>query len=254
MYLVSSLLSALPHIRHGFFTREGGVSEGIYASLNCGPGSGDNPAHINENRARVAASLGVASSHLHTLYQVHGNTVVTVKDPPSNDRPQADAMATDRPGQALGILTADCVPILFADSKNPIIGAAHAGWKGAVSGVAEATIDAMLALGAKREHIIAAIGPAIGKTSYEVGPEFHARFIKEAACNAAFFSPSSNPGHHYFDITAYVKERLASAGISRVEILAHDTCAEEQRFFSYRRATLRGEKDYGRHISAIRIV
>jgi hypothetical protein len=235
---------------HGFFTRAGGVSEGIFASLNCGLGSGDEPERVRENRARVTAALGLGGARLTTSYQIHSPTVVTVEAAWNDgDRPQADAMVTDRPGVVLGILTADCVPILFADAEAGVIGAAHAGWKGARDGVAEATVAAMTRLGARRERIRSGIGPAIRQPSYEVGPEFPGHFPD----GAAFFRPSPREGRHLFDLPGYVASRLARLGLGRIEDLGLDTAAEPGRFFSYRRATLAGEPDYGRMISAIAI-
>jgi len=247
MQLHSSLFQD-PAISHGFFTRNGGVSDGIYSSLNCGWGSGDDPGNIRENRFRASEALG--AKELLSMYQVHGIEVVTVTEPwKKEDMPKADAMVTNRPGIVLGILTADCVPVLFADEKAKVIGAAHAGWKGAIGNIMQETIKAMQALGAK--DIIACIGPCIGQQSYEVGPEYVARFIETHAENARFFAPGNRPGYHYFDIGDYVASRLKEAGLTRIETLARDTCLEEDSFFSFRRATLRGEKDYGRQLSAI---
>ena len=222
-------------LAHGFFGRAGGVSDGIFASLNCGPGSGDERAKVMENRRRVSDALG---GRLLTLYQIHSAEAVTVAAP-WEQGPQADAMATNVPGLALGILTADCAPVLFADAEARVIGAAHAGWKGAAGGVTDAAIAAMESLGARRERIAAAIGPCISQANYETGPEFRERF------DAKFFA-----GRH-FDLEAYVAERLAKAGIASVERLAACTYARENDFFSYRRATHRGESDYGRQVSAI---
>lgn len=245
--IICQSLSTPPHIRHGFFTREGGVSEGIFASLNCGPGSGDDLAKVAENRVRVGNALG---GTLITCYQVHGNNVVIVDKPwEHKDAPQADALVTNKPGIALGILTADCLPVLFADTKKKIIGAAHAGWKGAFDGVIEATLEAMRKLGA--EDIIATIGPSIAQKSYEVGPEFIGRFVQQDMLNGNYFMPSPRPDHHLFDLPGYTKRRLSEAGIATINLLAHDTCFEENRFFSYRRSCLRGEKSYGRQVSAI---
>jgi YfiH family protein len=240
----------LPKIRHGFFTREGGASEGIYASLNCGPGSGDDMAKVVKNRASVAHALGQAPESLVTAYQIHSPNVVIV-DKPWTEAPQADAMATNVPGITLGILTADCLPILFADSKHRVIGAAHAGWKGAYDGVIEAAIGAMLKLGAKLPDISAAIGPAIAQRSYEVGGEFLARFLMQSNENQIYFANSPREGHYQFDLKNYARKRLKNAGVTNINILAHDTASEENRFFSYRRGCIRGEKSYGRQISAI---
>ncbi|HYD67865.1 peptidoglycan editing factor PgeF [Azospirillum sp.] len=245
-------LNEIGDIRHAFFTRTGGVSQGIYGSLNCGLGSGDAPSAVVENRARAMARLDLEADRLTTCYQVHSPTCVVVEKPWTPDKaPQADAMATREPGIALGILTADCAPVLFADSKARVIGAAHAGWKGAKGGVLEATVDRMVELGAKRERIVAAIGPCIAQRSYEVGPEFPAPFLEESAENRDFFAPARKEGHFLFDLGGYVAQRLALYGVEMVQRCPNDTVAEEDRFFSYRRACLRGEKDYGRGLSAI---
>jgi polyphenol oxidase len=241
-------LSTLPGIAHGFFGRTGGVSTGIYESLNCGPGSGDDPAHVRENRRRVRDALSAAA--LNTLYQVHSPTVAAVTAP-WEQGPQADAMVTAVPGIALGILTADCAPILLADPQARVIGAAHAGWKGAIGGVAEAAVAAMERLGAARGRIAAAIGPCISQASYEVGAEFEARFVADDPANARHFAPSDRPAHYRFDLEAYVAERLGRAGIGKIERLAACTYARSADFFSFRRTTHCGERDYGRQISAI---
>lgn len=245
--LAAASLAGLPH---GFFTRRGGVSGGIYASLNCGPGSQDDPAAVAENRARVAAYLG-ATSGLATLYQVHGTEVVTAGpgyDP--GQRPKADGIVTATPGLALGVLAADCTPILFADATAGVIGACHAGWRGALAGVTDATIAAMEALGAARPRIRAAVGPTIRQASYEISDPFRDSFLQAAADNGRFFAAGRRPGHWQFDLPGYVTMRLQRAGIA-AEDLGLDTCADPQRFFSYRRTTLAGESDYGRQISAI---
>lgn len=245
-------LNEIPSIRHGFFTRQGGVSTGLYDSMNCGFGSGDSADAVAENRARCMRKIGLEGRNLVTCYQVHSPTAVTVDAPfPVQDAPKADAMATKVPGVALGILTADCVPVLFCDAKAEVIGAAHAGWKGAIGGVVEATVKAMADLGAQPDRIIAAIGPHIGHRSYEVGPEFRETFLKEGEHNEYLFVPSRRQGHWLFDIGSYVEGRLANAGVQFVQKAPHDTVAESARFFSYRRATLNGEKDYGRGLSAI---
>jgi polyphenol oxidase len=243
--------SILGDIRHGFFGRQGGVSEGVYASLNCGPGSSDAREKVLENRRRTIQALS-PSARLVTLYQIHSGVAVTVSEPwEIKDNPKADAMATARPGIALGILTADCIPLLFADPKARVIGAAHAGWGGAISGIAEAAIAAMESLGATRAGIGAAIGPCIHQAAYEVGPEFIARFAAEDAANRRFFAPGAREGHSQFDLPAYVAARLMKAGIPTVETLPHCTYANEAEFFSYRRTTHRKEPDYGRQLSAI---
>jgi hypothetical protein len=235
-------------IAHGFFGRTGGVSTGIYASLNCGPRSGDGPAAINENRKRVAEHLG---ANLITLYQIHSDKAVTVTAPWGNDRPQADAMATATPGIALGILTADCAPVLLADAQAGVIGTAHAGWKGALGGVIESVLGAMETLGADRARIAAAIGPCIAQDSYEVGAEFRERFAEADSANTRFFCASDKEYHFRFDLENYVVHRLATAGVVNIEPLHADTCAREADFFSFRRTTHRGEPNYGRQISAI---
>lgn len=248
----SPLLAGLPGIRHGFFTRAGGASEGLYASLNCGLGSGDERERVRENRARAAGRLGLAGEAVVTLHQVHSAEAVVVDRPfPDDARPKADAMVSIRRGLVLGALAADCAPILFADAEAGVIGAAHAGWRGALAGVAEATVTSMVGLGARAASIVAAVGPCIGQKSYQVGPEFRAEFVAVAPGNARWFTPSRQPGAWQFDLAGYVAARLAALGLAEVAVLPHDTCAEEARFFSYRRACLKGEKDYGRLLSAI---
>jgi polyphenol oxidase len=252
MRVTAPVLEIQPGVRHGFFTREGGVSTGIYAGLNCGPGSHDEPQNIVENRGRVAATLGVATEDLCSLYQVHGSDVMLVQSGyPDDQRPQADGMVTTTPGVALGILTADCAPVLFSEAEAGVIGAAHAGWRGALDGVTDMVVEAMLDLGARRSKITAAVGPCISQESYEVGPEFPDYFLDEDAANAEFFTPASRPEHFLFNLGDYVHMRLAEAGVGNVETLGLDTCTDENRFFSYRRTTHRGEPDYGRQISAI---
>ncbi|TAN62225.1 MAG: peptidoglycan editing factor PgeF [Magnetospirillum sp.] len=247
-----SALNDFTRIRHGFFTREGGVSQGLYASLNCGPGSQDDPAAVQENRSRAMAMLDLPVESLATLYQAHTTEVVVVREAwPAGQAPTADAMVTDRPGIALGILTADCAPVLLADGKAGVVGAAHAGWKGAVGGVLENTVKAMIELGGRTTDMVAAIGPCIGHRSYEVGAEFPVPFLAEDANNADFFAPSSRAGRALFDLPGYLSRKLAKLGILEVTRVPADTCRDEQRFFSYRRATLRGEPDYGRQLSAI---
>ncbi|MFZ2469419.1 MAG: peptidoglycan editing factor PgeF [Parvibaculum sedimenti] len=250
--LTAKPLDQLTHIRHGFFTREGGVSEGIHASLNCGYGSDDDKAAVRENRARVARALSAEPEHLVTVHQIHSPNVVRVTETwePAH-APQADAMVTDRPSITLGILTADCAPVLFADGKARIIGAAHAGWKGALSGVLDATVEAMIKLGARREDIVAIIGPCISRDAYEVGPEFRTRFVEAKADDERFFAPSPRGQHFMFDLPGYATARLEAAGIGAVASLGLCTYADERRFFSYRRTTHRSEPDYGRQISAI---
>jgi YfiH family protein len=250
--LTTGLLNRLDGVAHGFFTRLGGASAGIYASNNCGFGSADDAARVAANRAACAARLDVAPENLLTVHQVHSPDVVRVDAPWPRDRaPRADAMVTRVPGIALGVLTADCAPILFADPEARVIGAAHAGWKGALGGVAEATVAAMEELGGARGRIVAAIGPAIGRHSYEVGVEFADRFLAADPGNAAYLFPAAAPDKRFFDIKAYLAARLVACDLRDISVLPNDTCAEEYRFFSYRRATRRGEADYGRQLSAI---
>ena len=235
---------------HGFLGRAGGVSTGACASLNTGLGSGDEPAAVAENRRRAAAAV-LPGAALVGVYQVHGAAVATVRESwADDDRPQADALVTDRPGILLGILTADCAPVLLADARAGVVGAAHAGWKGALAGVTDACVAAMEALGADRTRIAAAIGPCIARASYEVDDAFRRRFEADDAINERFFT-GGNAGHHFFDLEAYVAARLAVAGVTRVAALGLDTYADETRFFSFRRATHRGEPTYGRQISLI---
>lgn len=239
-------------IRHAFYGRRGGVSGGIYNSLNCGLGSRDDPAAVADNRARALAALDMAAGALVTCYQVHGRDVATVTSPWAPDQaPRVDGLVTKTPGVALGILTADCVPVLFFDAADRVVGAAHAGWRGAKVGILEATVAAMAKLGAAPANISAAIGPCIGQASYEVGPEFPAPFLAEDDGNGRFFVPSRRDSRFMFDLAGYAESRLARLGLVRVIRLARDTCSEEVDFFSYRRTTLRGEPDYGRQISII---
>jgi polyphenol oxidase len=253
--LRAASLSTLPGIRHAFFTREGGVSDGIYATLNGGLGSNDEPGRVTENRARMAASLGVRPDHLLTAYQIHSPDVAIVDGPWSLDRrPRADALVTRRPGLAIGVTTADCGPVLLADEWARIVGVAHAGWRGAAGGVIEATIAAMERSGADRERIKAALGPMIRQPSYEVGPEFIAAFRMQDEANERFFIPSSRAGHASFDLPAYIAARLGAAGIRDIEDLGRCTYSDPALFFSFRRSTHRGEADYGRHVSAIALL
>ncbi|HEX9169074.1 MAG TPA: peptidoglycan editing factor PgeF [Roseiarcus sp.] len=242
----------LPGVGHGFFTRIGGVSRGVYASLNSGVGSRDSPAAVAENRSRTAAALGVAPERLAVPYQIHSADAAAISEPwGPGDRPLCDALVTASPGLALGVTGADCGMILFADRRARVIGAAHAGWKGALTGVVEATVAAMERLGASRDDVVAALGPCISRTSYEVGPEFIAAFAAAGEDTARYFTPSHKPGHSMFDLNAYIAERAMRAGIGAFEDLALDTYADEQQFFSYRRATHRREPDYGRLMSVI---
>ncbi len=237
-------------VRHGFFTRAGGVSSGIYKGLNVGVGSSDAPANVAMNRARVSDWMGVAPTQLATLHQVHSADALVVREPFTGDRPRADALVTDRPGIALGVLAADCGPVLYADAEAGVIGAAHAGWKGALTGVLEATIEAMESLGARRDRIVAVLGPSISVANYEVGPEFVERFVAADKSNEGYFRQSKNAGHAMFDLNRYTVDRLERAGV-RAGMLDRCTYADEDDFFSYRRATHRQEPDYGRQISAI---
>ena len=237
-------------IRHGYFTRAGGTSTGIYRGLNTGPGSADDQTHVEENRRRVAAWMGVAPSHLLNVHQFHSPDVVIAREPFTGPRPKADAIVTDRPGIAVAASTADCGPVLFADADARVVGAAHAGWKGAFTGVLENTVAAMETLGARRGRIVAVLGPSIGPKNYEVGPEFVARFVEADAGNAAYFVPSAKAGHAMFDLNRYTVDRLTKAGVEAYG-LGRCTYAEEDLFFSYRRSTHRNEPDYGRQVSAI---
>ncbi len=247
----TSDLLTIAGVQHGFFTRRGGASDGIYASLNCGPGSNDLREKVMENRRRVAALLSEEYTPLLTCYQVHGAEVVTVHEPWEMEAaPKADAMVTTAPGIMLGILTADCVPVLFADSQAGVIGAAHAGWKGARAGVLKATVDAMQKQGAKADRLIAAVGPSIAQASYEVGDDLCDVVLQEHEHNACYFA-ANEQGRWQFDLKAYVVQKLAESGIGQINLLAKDTFLEEDAFFSYRRTTKRGETDYGRQISAI---
>ena len=237
--------------KHGFFTRKGGASSGVFEGLNCGSGSSDQSEAVAINRARVCESLGATADDLATVYQIHSPVAVEASAP-FKDRPEADAMVSATPGVVLGILTADCLPVLFHDPESGVVGAAHAGWKGALGGVLEATIDAMEALGASRGLTQAAIGPCISQSNYEVGPEFFERFEDEDPENARFFAGGTGDRMH-FDLPSYALDRLRRAGIGNVEWTRHCTYADEDRFFSYRRSVHRREADYGRLISAIRV-
>jgi YfiH family protein len=244
-------LAALPGIRHGFFTRAGGVSEGIYASLNCGIGSKDDRANVLENRRRVAAELGAQADRLATPYQVHSADAVVVETAWAPGKgPRADATVTARPGIVLGVGTADCGPILFADPGARVIGAAHAGWRGARAGIGEATVAAMEGLGARRDRIVAALGPTISQANYEVGPEVYDTFVGDDLSNARFFTPSRVTGRFMFDLPGFIASQLVATGVT-AGVLQLCTYADESRFFSYRRATHRREPDYGRLLSAI---
>lgn len=257
-YLTDPVLAMVPGVRHGFFTRRGGVSDpkGIYGGLNCGFGSDDSAERVRRNRALAMEAFDQPPEALVTAYQVHSPDVATVTEPWAPDQaPKLDALVTDRPGIALGILTADCAPVLFLDPAardgHGIIGAAHAGWKGALGGIVEATLEAMEALGAKRERVLAAIGPAIRQASYEVGSEFRDRFLDADPDYARFFQSSERTGHFQFDLPGFIGVRLATLGVARAAALGHDTCDDPALFYSYRRARLRSEPDYGRLLSAI---
>jgi len=252
MILSASGLASLDGVRHGFFTRQGGVSSGVYASLNCGPGSRDDAANVTENRARVAEILGAEPSRLITVFQKHSaDAVVTDKPWKEGKIPEADAIVTAKPGLAIGVLTADCAPVLFCDGAARVIGAAHAGWRGALSGIVEATVEAMRKLGARPERITAVIGPTISQKAYEVGSDFVERFLADEPESAAFFITDEGSGEPHFDLPAYVGERLARAGVGSIADLGFCTYCEETRLFSYRRSQHHGEEDYGRQISAI---
>jgi YfiH family protein len=251
MTLASPLLAAVPGLRHQFFSREGGVSGGIYASLNGGVGSKDNQDHVAENRRRMAAAMGVEPSHFLTAFQIHSPDVAIAKAPwDTASRPRVDAIVTRVEGLAIGVTAADCGPVLLADPLARVIGAAHAGWKGALSGILESTVEAMERLGAARADMVAAIGPLIRQPSYEVGPEFVERFIETEAENVRFFLPSLRSGHTMFDLGGFIRMRLEQAGIPIIDDTGIDTYAD-QRFFSYRRSVHRSEPDYGRHVHAI---
>ena len=251
MTLGSSLLAAVPDLHHAFFSREGGVSKGLYESLNGGLGSNDDPAHVVENRRRMAERLDVTPQRFLTAFQIHSPDVAVATQPwDTASRPRVDAMVTKIPGLAIGVTAADCGPVLFVDPKARVIGAAHAGWKGAFGGVLENTIAEMERLGANRSDIIAAIGPLIRQSSYEVGAEFVTRFVQADSINTKFFVPSSREDHAMFDLASYIKHRLEQANILIIDDVRVDTYSDE-RFFSYRRSVHRKEKDYGRNIHAI---
>jgi YfiH family protein len=246
---------ALTGIRHAFFTRAGGVSEGLYTSLNGGIGSHDRAESVAENRARMAAALGVEPHRFLTAYQIHSPQVVVAEEPWTHEaRPRVDAIVTRMRALAIGVTTADCGPVLFADPTARVIGAAHAGWRGALGGVVEATVAAMEQLGAARGQIRAALGPMIRQASYEVGPDLIARFAAEDRASSRFFTPAPRDGHALFDLGGYVAARLARAGVTQVEDLGLCTYADPAQFFSFRRTTHRAEPDYGRHVNAIALV
>ena len=249
---LNNLADAGHGIRHGFFTRQGGVSSGVLSSLNCGYGSMDSSENVNENRNRAMAKIGCTADHLNTVYQIHSPDVAVADRPWSlGDRPKADAIVTSRKNLALGILTADCTPVLFADPANGVIGAAHAGWKGALGGVLENCVRVMVEQGAERRRISAAIGPCIHQQSYEVGPEFHQSFVAAMASNDRFFAPSKRDQHFQFDLPGYVRSALEKLGLQQIDDVGVDTYCDKDRFFSYRRTTHLHETDYGRGLSAI---
>ena len=249
--IASPLLAELPGIRHGFFTRQGGVSEGVFDSLNVGLGSGDDPLCVAENRDRAGRALGQHGAALLTCYQIHSAMAVTVAAPFDDERPRADAIVTRTPGLVCGALAADCAPVLIADPEARIVAAVHAGWRGALAGVVGSAIDAMVWLGADPARMSAAVGPCISPASYEVGLEFLDAFVAADVANDRFFNPGARPEKRLFDLPAYVLSRLAAAGVARAEWTRRDTLAEEDWFYSNRRAVHRGEPDYGRLLSAI---
>ena len=251
MMLSSSLLAAVPGLRHAFFTREGGVSDGVYAGLNGGLGSNDDPERVRENRRRMAQHMGVAPEQLVSAHQVHSPDAVVATTPwQAPTRPKADAIVTATPGLAVSVTAADCGPVLLVDPNARVIAAAHAGWKGALTGIVESTIQAMEKLGAERGCMVAAIGPMIRQQSYEVGGEFVERFLDADADNAMYFVPSSRNGHAMFDLAGFIRMRLENAGVLMIDDLGIDTYSDE-RFYSYRRSVHRKEADYGRHVHAI---
>ena len=249
--MTDDILSNVASVRHGFFTREGGVSSGIYESLNCGFGSADAKQNVAANRARAMAELGVGADALANAYQVHGTQVMVIDQALPETRPEADALVTRTPDVALGILTADCAPVLFADPEAGVIGAAHAGWKGALAGVLEATVAAMADLGARAARTVAAVGPCIAQASYQVGPEFPQPFLDDDPDNQRFFVADGADGRFRFDLEGYVVARLVALGLAGVGAAATDTCPADAPFFSYRRSRHEGETDYGRCLSAI---
>lgn len=248
---LSQLLPNDDKIAHGFFGRKGGVSEGIYEGLNCGLGSDDKKENVLKNRELLANAMGVSGADIANPYQIHSATCLYADKPFEGRAPDGDAVVTDKKGVLIGILTADCTPILFADKVNGVIGAAHAGWKGAFGGIIEATIKMMIEKGAKRENIEAAIGPCIEQKSYEVSQEYYENFLKDNVLNQVYFKKGKSEGKYQFDLKGYCKSRLINAGIENIDVLPNDTCSEEEEFFSNRRRNLRCEKDYGRNFSVI---
>lgn len=248
--LTSPLLD-LPGIRHAFFTRQGGVSTGIYAGLNVGRGSSDDPADVAENRRRAAAHFGLKAQALSTCYQIHSATALTADQGWGDERPEGDAVVTARPDLVCGALAADCAPILLADPQSRIVASAHAGWKGALGGIAEATVARMVEMGASPERIVAVVGPCIGEASYEVGEEFEARFLEVSPDHQAFFRAGKSAEKRQFDLPGFVLSRLRAVGVEQCEWIGRDTCAEPDHFYSNRRAFQNGEPDFGRLLSAI---
>jgi polyphenol oxidase len=251
--ILSPLLSALPAVRHGFFTRVGGVSEGVYAGLNTGTGSGDEPGRVQQNRRRAAAWLGVAPERLLSAYQIHSANALSVDGPWSSERRQGDALVTGADGLAVSALAADCAPVLIADAEAGVVAAAHAGWKGALGGVVAAAVEAMAALGASPAHMVAAVGPCIGPASYEVGLDFVERFTGASPAYERFFAPGVSADKRLFDLPGFVLDRLHEAGVASAEWTGDDTYPDPERFYSNRRAVHRGEGDYGRLLSAVLI-
>ena len=253
--IMSGLLDPDAGARHAFFTRSGGVSNGLFGSLNCGFGSGDSSEKVARNREIAMDRLGLPADRLVTCRQIHSVAVVTVERPwRREEAPRADGLVTAVPGVALGVLTADCAPVLMHDPVAGVIGAAHGGWRGTLGGVVEAIIGRMVALGAECSRIRAAIGPCIGPQSYEVGPEFRETFLADDPGSRRWFAPARREGHFLFDLASYLAQRVARSGVVQVEITNHDTVTEEDRFFSFRRACLRSERAYGRGLSAIVLV
>ena len=251
-FLTCSVMAGSTGIQHGFFTRIGGVSTGLYSSLNCGFGSGDAPENVAENRSRALTAMGLEKISMLTCNQIHSAEAIFVERSwQPGAAPRADAMVTNLPHVALGILTADCAPVLFADQKNHVIAAVHAGWRGAISGITDNTIKLMVSKGAERANIVAAIGPAISKTSYEVGAEFRHQFMDKDPENVVFFLSGKNVGKFHFDLPAYLVSRLQMAGISQISVMNRDTCLERTYFYSYRRSLYNADPEYGRGLSLI---
>jgi hypothetical protein len=249
--LTSPLLAALPWVRHAFFTRQGGVSAGRYESLNLGPGSGDDPAAVAENRRRAASAFGVDADRIRSCYQIHSTRVVTAEGDWSGERPKADAVVACEPGLICAALAADCAPVLLADAQARVVAAVHAGWRGALAGVVEAAVEAMISRGAQPELMVAVVGPCIAQASYEVGLEFVGAFVARDPAYARFFAPGASADKRQFDLPGFVLSRLEMAGVGTCEWLGRDTCAEPDLFYSNRRAFHAGERDYGRLMSAI---